>query len=1125
LLLGQYFPGQNIRREFLNCLDLNNQNFETVLQALNAAGEIFKTRLIILIDALNEAHYLRVWPEQLAGFISDILRYEWLAIGVSLRPEYEDVLIIETVSKNSTIEICRGIQSPKEQEQAAVQYFEKRGITRPAVPWLVPEFSNFLFLKTCCDALQESGIKEFPRGLRGSLNVLKFYLDNIHLKLKRRFPDTEIPKTAIIRSIQKIAGSMACEKVDYVLSILAINICDAEFVCRGPTTTTSWFSVLTSEGVFRRDHIFSDVDKDPFADVQDVYRFTYQRFSDHLIVKELIKDVDDIHVAFQPNGPLGFLLEKDGHWAWSSLWSALSVQIPEKFAGKELLDVLPTDYDKPYMLIEVFKESLLWRSNSAFSERTLDLFNALPMGWSDPRNEVLIRLATLRDHPWNAKLLDSNLQRRPLPERDEFWTVQINNLTEDDSHPLWELINWSLTANLEPVETETLRLSAITIAWMLTSSSPPIRDTATKALISIFDSRLQLIPILLKQFRNVDDLYVLERICASVLGAITRNTDHENIKASARAVYQAVFECETPHLNINLRDYARAVIEYAVQQDCLDDSINIQKCRPPYKSKWPLHDTTEEELDKLAEKAGGKQILYSALNGDFGIYTIPGRVHNFTDVPLNQLRPLSDEEKEKIFKKQIERWSVRKQKAFLNLEIAVEKKRFSLREETGDDKSKLIVFSYPEDAVNLVEKREAELLSLLSEEECKTFKQFILPVLMPERVSYEVRSLPKFDEYFAKRWIAKKSYEYGWDKELFPDDTGRGFGRERPKIERIGKKYQWLALFELMARLSDNVWAIGKWPKRAMIYDHPATDWFVRDIEPSILIDSVEKRKEENWWQMLSLKMEPIETDDLRSWPFQKEPPYTSDWMDIISPDGIPWLLLYGFFISREDRTKKDLSLISFKRKIFIRVSTILVKTDAVEATISKLKNSKLADPSGHETINWTDGPFLCEYPWRNTWQPDYDIYEDDNIGNFSGIRYIRPVAQHVWESHLDLSLHDGSSICVPNPWIGEKLGLKPNLDRIGEFVAETDGKTVFIDPAVGISGSSAALINREKFLSFLKQEKIECLWIVAGELNSWPSGKARDYSCRSFASIYRWLEKDWTGVRWYKDNSRYPNG
>ena len=81
------------------------------------------------------------------------------------------------VRKNAARVICWGVQSPQEQEQAAVQYFEKRGIIRPAVPWLAPEFSNFLFLKTCCDALQEFGIHEFPKGLRGSLQVLKFYLE------------------------------------------------------------------------------------------------------------------------------------------------------------------------------------------------------------------------------------------------------------------------------------------------------------------------------------------------------------------------------------------------------------------------------------------------------------------------------------------------------------------------------------------------------------------------------------------------------------------------------------------------------------------------------------------------------------------------------------------------------------------------------------------------------------------------------------------------------------------------------------------------------------------------------------------------------------------------------------
>ena len=38
LLLGQHFPGQDIRREFLNCLDLSRYDFQTVLQALNCSS-------------------------------------------------------------------------------------------------------------------------------------------------------------------------------------------------------------------------------------------------------------------------------------------------------------------------------------------------------------------------------------------------------------------------------------------------------------------------------------------------------------------------------------------------------------------------------------------------------------------------------------------------------------------------------------------------------------------------------------------------------------------------------------------------------------------------------------------------------------------------------------------------------------------------------------------------------------------------------------------------------------------------------------------------------------------------------------------------------------------------------
>jgi hypothetical protein len=399
----------------------------------------------------------------------------------------------------------------------------------------------------------------------------------------------------------------------------------------------------------------------------------------------------------------------------------------------------------------------------------------------------------------------------------------------------------------------------------------------------------------------------------------------------------------------------------------------------------------------------------------------------------------------------------------------------------------------------------------------------MLPVLFPDRIPYQDRRLPQFDAAFAKRWVTKRAYSYGWNDKLFPHDHGDYSGRERPTVERIGKKYQWLALFELLARLTDNVWAIEYWAERAIVYDHPA-DWLVRDIEPSLLTDPKPPFNKNRWWQAISLQLEPIQDTFLPTWPFQEEPPNIPDWMNVVAPDGTPWLLLYVFFSVREDRAEKNISLLAFKRDIFVRVSTILVEVHAVGAAISKLKNCRLADPNGHEAIDWTDSPFLCEYPWRNTWRADCSPYEDGSISNFAGIRYMRPVARHLWESPLDSSLQNGASVCIPHPWIGAKLGLRPHVDYVGKFVAETDRQTIFIDPTVGMSDASAAFVNKERFFKLLKDEGLECLWIVAGERNAWPSGHHRDYACRSFASIYRWTEQGWRGEQWHKDERRSPN-
>ena len=214
LLLGQYFHRSDLRRAFLDRLDLANQSFETVLQSLNAAGEAARTRCMIFIDALNEATNLKTWADDLAGFASEILSHEWLCVGISCRPEYLQHLIPDGVRQTATLLSCRGIRSPEEQEQAAVQYLETRGIVRPAAPWLAPEFSNFLFLKVCCDSLRELGLNEFPRGLHGAQQVLSFYLKSVASKVRRRFPEADFPAGAVLSVVKSIAARMALDHSD-----------------------------------------------------------------------------------------------------------------------------------------------------------------------------------------------------------------------------------------------------------------------------------------------------------------------------------------------------------------------------------------------------------------------------------------------------------------------------------------------------------------------------------------------------------------------------------------------------------------------------------------------------------------------------------------------------------------------------------------------------------------------------------------------------------------------------------------------------------------------------------------------------------------------------------------------
>jgi hypothetical protein len=97
--------------------------------------------------------------------------------------------------------------------------------------------------------------------------------------------------------------------------------------------------------------------------------------------------------------------------------------------------------------------------------------------------------------------------------------------------------------------------------------------------------------------------------------------------------------------------------------------------------------------------------------------------------------------------------------------------------------------------------------------------------------------LDEVDVDWAGRWIASRAIALGWtvDRfEAFERDHDLRRGRDAHKAERFGKKYQWIAHRELLARLADNFHpAYETWNTTQTPYEGPWV-WYGRDFDPTL---------------------------------------------------------------------------------------------------------------------------------------------------------------------------------------------------------------------------------------------------------------------------------------------------
>jgi V8-like Glu-specific endopeptidase len=320
--------------------------------------------------------------------------------------------------------------------------------------------------------------------------------------------------------------------------------------------------------------------------------------------------------------------------------------------------------------------------------------------------------------------------------------------------------------------------------------------------------------------------------------------------------------------------------------------------------------------------------------------------------------------------------------------------------------------------------------------------------------------------------------KFGYDVEIhgmFDKYAGEG-DRFENKVERIGKKYQWLALYEVTARLADN-FKVKDWDGNDAGYYQGPWQNSLRNIDPT----------------------HPPEFSKNKELPIHISNIHYDDWDE----DNSLWLLSERNLPNPKDMILKDnfLSLESNftwkqpeklgvdpnnseRKNMWYQVRSYLVKDDEFESLKSWLVEQDFMGrwlPESNENYSI----FSKEHYWSPAykdkvsendelcWQPieknRYDWRNEEVVAE------VLPTAEeHRWEDK------EGTSFLAPRAEMFD--GMKLSSSEIPSCWFDDNGELVCFDPHVFGEDKSELLVNKSVLEKFLEDKGMKIIWTVLGE-------------------------------------------
>lgn len=332
-----------------------------------------------------------------------------------------------------------------------------------------------------------------------------------------------------------------------------------------------------------------------------------------------------------------------------------------------------------------------------------------------------------------------------------------------------------------------------------------------------------------------------------------------------------------------------------------------------------------------------------------------------------------------------------------------------------------------------------------------------------------------------------KKYGYNVQKHGKFDSQECSSDRFLNTVERIGKKYQWLAMYEVVARLADHTQitdSATRWndDKKKTWYNGSIEPSF-RDVDPSFILPNKSdireiKKPTYNDWG-----------DDFESWVESKANLINSKSLILNSYQNNEWFSLDRFVEFRPEKRlgKEDIS--SEYQFMLYTVNAYLVIDRDFKNVVEKLKNQNFMDNQMPKPVQHYNDIFNLEYYWSpllKIYKSDYNNtgWQEIEFNRGEGEKNIKLKVYLCSEQHIfeGIKNHNMSyDISFPTRFLYETLQLK-NDQFAGSWVND-NGEVVMYDESLYGNNKETNLLIRKDYLKIL-QEKTGCrvIWTVLSE-------------------------------------------